>query len=348
MCQREILSSGSIHFSEVRSLKRTNWVAVLCGSIGMIILILDGKTAVSGITAGLDICMRTLIPSLFPFFVLSTLVTGNLIGKTSFFGSVLSGLCRMPQGTESLFLVGILGGYPLGAKNIADSYHSGQINQNDAVRMASFCNNAGPAFIFGILGPLFPDQSWVWALWVIQVISGVLTGCILSGSSGTSVKMNQRYSVTITTALSGGVRSMALVSGWVILFRMVLEFLNRWFLWLIPIQSQVLFTGFLELANGCLNLRQISGDSVRFLMSSVMLSMGGICVWMQTKSVFPELNMIHYLKGRAIHCINSLLLSIAAIPILLRMKNTIWICILIFLTIPILMAGFRKKEVAIP
>ena len=329
-------------------MKRTNMVAVLCGSIGMIILILDGKTAVCGITAGLEICMRTLIPSLFPFFVMSSLVTGNLIGKTSFFGSVLSGLCRMPEGTESLFLVGILGGYPLGAKNIADSYHKGQINQNDAVRMASFCNNAGPAFIFGIIGPLFPDQSWVWALWVIQIISGILTGYILSGSNSTSVKMSPHSSVTITTALSGGIRSMALVSGWVILFRMVLGFINRWFLWALPVQPQVLFTGFLELANGCVNLQQIGGESVRFLMASVMLSMGGICVWMQTKSVFPELNMSHYLKGRAIHCINSLLLSIAAIPVLVGMTNTMWIYILIILSIPILMAGFRKKEVAIP
>ena len=329
-------------------MKRTNMVAVLCGSIGMIILILDGKTAVCGITAGLEICMRTLIPSLFPFFVMSSLVTGNLIGKTSSSGRVLGDLCRMPEGTESLFLVGILGGYPLGAKNIADSYHSGQINQNDAERMASFCNNAGPAFIFGIIGPLFPDQSWVWALWVIQVISGILTGCILSGSNGTSVKMSPHSSVTITTALSGGIRSMALVSGWVILFRMVLEFLNRWFLWALPVQAQVLFTGFLELANGCMNLQQIGGESVRFLMASVMLSMGGICVWMQTKSVFPELNISHYLKGRAIHCINSLLLSIAAIPVLVGMTNTMWIYILIILSIPILMAGFRKKEVAIP
>ena len=291
--------------------------------------------------------MRTLIPSLFPFFVLSTLVTGNLIGKTSSFGRILTGLCKMPEGTESLFLVGILGGYPLGAKNIADVYKNGQLNRNDTARMASFCNNAGPAFVFGILGPLFPAQSWVWMLWAIQVISGILTGYILTGASSASVKLAQGSSVSVTTALSGAIRSMALVSGWVVIFRMILEFLNRWFLWLLPVQLRVLITGTLELANGCLNLQQINGEFLRFLMASAMLSMGGICVWMQTKSVFPELDMVRYLSGRAIHCMISLLLSIVAISILTGMANGILICFLIILIIPILMAGFRKKEVAI-
>ena len=130
-------------------MRRGNIPPLMIGSLGMILLIFDGKAAVSGVKDGLELCIQTLIPSLFPFFVLSSLVTGALSGVSVAPLRWLSRFCRMPDGADSLLLVGILGGYPVGAGNIAAEYHNGRLLLTDARRLSIFCNNAGPSFLFG-------------------------------------------------------------------------------------------------------------------------------------------------------------------------------------------------------
>ena len=47
---------------------------------GISILILDSRTALIGAQEGIVLCLQTVIPSLFPFFMLSNLLTGSLMG----------------------------------------------------------------------------------------------------------------------------------------------------------------------------------------------------------------------------------------------------------------------------
>ena len=68
---------------------------------------------------------------------------------------------------------------------------------------------------------------------------------------------------------------MGNVCGWVILFRILIAFLERWFLWLLPASVRVAVTGLLELSNGCCALAEIKDFKMRFLLCSGMLSFGG-------------------------------------------------------------------------
>ena len=49
-------------------LKRKHLQAFVAG-IGFLVLIFDSRLAVEGARAGLDLCIRTVIPSLFPFLI---------------------------------------------------------------------------------------------------------------------------------------------------------------------------------------------------------------------------------------------------------------------------------------
>lgn len=297
-------------------MKKRNWDTLVLGSVGMLVVILDGKTSVAGVRQGLELCLNTLIPSLFPFFILSSLVTSSLAGHSIGPLGTICRFCRMGAGSESLLAVGLLGGYPIGAANIAAELKYGHICREDAQRMAIFCNNAGPSFVFGVLGPLFPHSGWVWLLWIIQICSAVFTGFFLPGKDGAPVTSSTQQQTSLSSSLNRSIRSMAMVCGWVVLFRMILEFLQKWFLWLLPVPVQVIATGLLELSNGCLALTGIPSPALRFLIAGSMLSLGGICVWMQTRAVFPELNLRCYIKGRALHCLICILLSILVLPLL--------------------------------
>lgn len=297
-------------------LRKSNLWPLLFGSVGMLIVILDGKTAVSGVRDGVELCLNTLIPSLFPFFVLSSLVTAALAGHSLGALRSVCKFCRMSPGAESFLAVGILGGYPVGAATIAREVSKGTLSREEAQRMAVFCNNAGPSFLFGMLGPMFPDQKWVWLLWAIQICAAVLTGVMLPGGGSQRITPAAAQQVSLSDCLNRSIKSMALVCGWVILFRMMLEFLRRWILWLFPLPVQILLTGLLELSNGCMALSSVESSILRFLLAGFLLSMGGICVWMQTKAVFPQLRLSRFIVGRVLHCVICLLLSALMLPIL--------------------------------
>ncbi len=286
-------------------MKRNVWTGIL-GALGMLVLILDTKTALSGAQEGLQLCFGAVVPSLFPFCVLSILITGSLAGVRSRLLRPLERLLKLPEGTGSLYVIGLLGGYPTGAQGVALCQEKGQLTQAQAGRMLGFCSNAGPAFIFGICGGLFPKGWMVWLLWLIHIISSVAVGMLLPRVRGDAARVSED-SVSFPQAVQRAIRSMAGVCGWVVLFRMAIAFLDRWFLLLIPSGWRVFFLGLLELTNGCCLLKGISSVSLRFFLSSVFLAFGGLCVAMQTTSCTKQLGM--YLPGKLLQAVFSAALS---------------------------------------
>ena len=287
---------------------KTNRTATLCfAALSMILLILDGKTAFYSATQGLRMCIEAVIPSLFPFFFLSVIINDRLLGANSRLLSPLARACKIPEGSTSILLLGLIGGYPVGAATIHDAYKANILSKQQSARMLSFCSNAGPAFLFGMLAPIFPDSTALWVLWVIQISSALCVGMLMPGDRGTPIELSHAGTVTTAKAMHITLRNISLVCGWILIFRIILGFAQRWFLWLLPLDLQILLSGFVELSNGCLSLSLISSTGLRFLLSAVFLSFGGLCVCMQTASVIGKLPVRSYVYGKtlqtAITCI---------------------------------------------
>lgn len=283
--------------------------AGFAAALGMLMLILDSKTALQGAQNGIDLCMRTVIPSLFPFFLLSIVLTNAFLGSPLTWLRPLGKLCGIPEGAESILISAFLGGYPVGAQAIATAYRSGQLSKADAERMLAFCSNAGPAFLFGMVSSMFPEKGMAWLLWGIHVISAILVAAGMPGKSENRVRMEENAPVTLPSALHRAMIIMAAVCGWVILFRVVIAFLQRWLLWLLPMTAQVAVTGLLELSNGCCELWKIPDVHVRLLVCSGILSFGGLCVTMQTVSVTTGLSLKQYFVGKGMQTVLSFLLT---------------------------------------
>ncbi len=263
-------------------------------------MILDSKTALYGASEGMELCLRTVIPTMLPFFVLSLLLTGSLAGSNIPLLRPIGKLCSIPRGGEVLFLVGILGGYPTGAQGVAHAYESGQIDRNAARRLLGFCSNAGPAFLFGIVASRFSRIRYAWILWGIHILGALITGAVLPGRQAGSAAIRPAPVLTLQQALRKSVSILAEVCGWIVLCRVIVSFCERWFLWLFPKWAQLLFTGMIELANGCWALGTIPDEGVRFIMASAQLSLGGVCVLLQTKSVVKSLGLGLYFPGKLI------------------------------------------------
>ena len=286
--------------------RRHNGLQGLLAAAGMLVLIFDSASAAEGAAAGVELCIKTVIPSLFPFFVLSSV----LLSKAAFSppGFLLKAL-EIPESAASILIPAFLGGYPVGAKCVGDLYRRKQLRRADAERLLGFCSNAGPSFLFGMAAACFPERKTAWAIWMVHIASVLLTALAVPGRAETKPLSQPERQTDTDSVIASAAKAMGLVCCWVILFRMILTFLSRWVLWLLPPWARVLVTGSLELVNGCCRLTEIGDIRIRFILCCCMLSFGGICVLLQTASVTEGLRLRYYFRGKLLQALFSFLLS---------------------------------------
>lgn len=285
-------------------------------SVLMLLLIMDAKTALAAASEGIELCIRTVIPSLFSFFLLSGILTSCFLGRTVKGSRWLGKLCRIPDGAEYLLLIGLIGGYPVGAQCISSAHRSGAIDKQDAERLLAFCNNAGPAFIFGMTALVLPSTAAPWMIWMIQILCALITGMIMPANAGGGFKAQKPQQISPSQAMRSALTAMASVCGWVVFFRVVISILNRWLLWLIPTDISVVMIGFLELANGCMLLGSVENPVLRFMIAAVTTVFGGFCVYLQTVSVCGQLSSKPFLLGKLLQTILAIPMSAMAAGLL--------------------------------
>ena len=281
----------------------------LMAVIGFLVLIIDSRQALTGAVEGIELCMKTVIPSLFPFFVLSMMLTQSLDPHDTSIPASVAEFLKIPPAASSVLIPSVFGGYPVGAKCIGELYHEKQITKCDAERLLGFCSNAGPAFLFGMISGLFPERKIIWLLWFIHIFSAAMTAVTIPDEITKTENQHMNAKAPQNAIINSSAKAICLVCCWVILFRIIVSFCKKWFLWIFPIWIQVLFTGVLELTNGCCELLLIQNLRLRFIMCSCMLAFGGICVVCQTAAVTEGLSLKSYIKGKIIQTSFSFLLS---------------------------------------
>lgn len=288
--------------------------SILLLSMVFLMLILDTKTAFLGAKEGIEICINTVIPSLFPFLVITAILVNRLTGRSVSVLHRFGRFCGIPAGAEFILLIGFVGGYPIGAQCLRSAYDNRQISHYDARRMLGFCNNAGPAFIFGIGNCIFHSKSVPWIIWGIQILSALLVSFILPGKSKEFCNVGVACKLSVSHEVERSMKTMANICSWVIIFRIMIKILQRWILWYFPETAQIAIVGIAELANGCCELAGIQEETLKFLLCSMFMSFGGLCVMMQTVTVVGDLGIGHYALGKLLQTIICLMISVSVVP----------------------------------
>lgn len=281
-------------------------ILAITASVGILLIILDSKTAMEGAKAGIDLCIKTVIPALFPFLILTGLITGTLGGPISKIFRPIGIICNISEGTETILIMGLLGGYPVGAQAVYSGYSSGYLNKQEASRMLTFCNNPGPAFIFGMVGYIFGNMIVPGIMWCVIMITAIITAAIQPGSKQTKCTA---ISKNKSNLMASTIKAMAIICGWVIFFRIWISILDRWIFWMIPSEISVFITGLLELSNGVVSVAQLSNPVFQFCCTAAMLSFGGICVGMQTVAVAGPIITKQYLLSKFFQMVLTTFLS---------------------------------------
>ena len=256
-------------------------IAAGCG----LLLIFDSRCAAESALSALKLCFLTVSPGLFPLFVLSGMLLPNL--QKLPFPRGFSRFLGIPEGSEGIFLLGSLGGFPMGAKAVGQAVESGALSKSDGESMLGICNQCGPAFLFGVLPAIFDSPEIPLLCFLIQMESAVLLAHLRPGCRG-SVRIRTGEAPSLSAAVSGAVRSMATVCAWIVLSSVAAGFLNKYCFCFLPEPLPFFASAWLELAGGCLALGKLSDPGLRLIFCMGLICFGGVCVQLQIRALAAE------------------------------------------------------------
>ena len=163
--------------------RRRIYDTIICLALLSVVtaLVLYPEEAVQAGGDGVSLCLNTIIPSLFPFFVISSLVVE--LGIAARLGRLIEPLMtkvfNVNGACSAAFVLGFIGGYPVGAKTAISLYEKGQCSKSEAERLLSFCNNSGPAFILGVVGAgVFSNSFAGLLLYLAHSVASVIIGIL--------------------------------------------------------------------------------------------------------------------------------------------------------------------------
>ncbi len=209
----------------------------------------------------------------------------------------------MDLGLFTVFLISLIGGYPLGAKLINESY----ADKKTAGIMINYCVNAGPAFIVTAIGNgIFHSKEIGILLFTAHIIPSFILAFLYRKRLTTNSSAPQKHiSISDNFILSASSAASALISicTFVILFSIITAYFNK-FSFLKP------FTMLLEVTNSV-------SQSDNILLISALLGFSGISVWCQIYSISKKAkpNILSFALCRIFHALISVFLSFIGIKL---------------------------------
>lgn len=279
---------------------------------------------------GLALCYNVVIPSLFPFFILSSLLVE--LGLASGLGRALEKIMRPLFGVSgagaSALALGLVGGYPVGARTALELYETRQCSRAEAERLLCFCSNCGPAFLLGVVGTgVFQDPAAGLLLCAVHIVSALLVGVLFrllrpapEGCSAASAPAIRAASApaAFTGAIKGAFSATLNICAFVVCFTILIRLLTA--TGLLPRLAALLggalaplglgegwilrlLGGMLELTTGVTALAGAGQLAGRMVLASFLLGWGGLSVHCQTAALLEGsgLRMRGYLVGKLLH-----------------------------------------------
>lgn len=252
---------------------------------------------------GMYLWATSVVPSLLPFFIATEILSYtnivSILGR--FLNKFMRPIFNVPGEGSFALIMGIISGYPVGAKIVSNFKAQGICTDVECERLLAFTNNSGPLFIIGTVGvSLFSSSNIGLKLFLAHLLSCLLVGFLFrwwktskrtSSISTVSTSNTVNYlsfnnlGLVLSKSIQSAIQSVIIIGGFVVLFSVIISMLNSSnilslfcnllepFLKLLNIPivySQGIITGIIEVTNG-VKLVAISTNSVSIIIASFLL-----------------------------------------------------------------------------
>nr|WP_302596173.1 hypothetical protein [uncultured Cellulosilyticum sp.] len=358
---------------------------ILIGIVLIIItLLIAPSLCISAAAEGLLLWFNKVLPSLLPFIILINLLVGlNMLEPLSKrLSPITRRLWDLPGSIGFTFLMGLVAGYPMGAKIIKQLVAEKSISLSQGEKALCFCNNCGPLFIIGTVGTMLLENTAIgYFLLFIHILSATLLSLLLSGYKVTALPPQShltrsasdfQFAPAFTKAVENGMDTIVCVGGYIIFFSVLTKILTSSMVFeallnLPPLKllpnnmAQGILTGILELSNGvgALSKSYLSNPSMYPLaLLAFSINFGGFCVYFQTLYVLGDIpfSTKPYLLCKLLQATLSFLLTCTLYPLFsmytqgtnLQISFTWLITTLLFLpVIYIIIKNYTNKKTSL-
>ena len=302
-------------------------------------LLIFSKNNLPAVKSGLSLWANSVVPSLFPFFVATELLMHtNIVSQLGLIlNNYMKPLFNVRGEGSFAFIMGIISGYPVGAK-IATNFRKNNIcTKEECERLLSFTNNSGPLFIIGTVGILmFKNTAIGILLFITHILACISVGIIfrfwkknkqselynLKNSSKINTKKEVSFSnlgEVLAESITSSISTILLIGGFVVIFSSIISILqsggilNLISTCLSPIANSLnidttfissILTGILEITNGINSISNIACKkiSINIIITAFLLGFGGISVLLQVWSITSktDLSIKPYIYGKII------------------------------------------------
>ena len=271
----------------------------------------------SGISS-INIFKTKLFPSIFPFFVLASLLLelGIATKISNKLNPIFKRLFHVEGNSSFIILVSIISGFPSGSKYIVESYKNKTIDRSTANYLLTFTHFANPLFILGTCGLILNSLSLAYKILIIQIISNLILGIILRPKKIISSKkmnnyQNKSFLEALPKAINDAIKLLLFMLGSITFFMFFSKLLTT----SLSLNSffETIITGILDMTSGISLVPSIDTTNyIRGLLVLTFITFGCFSVHLQVLNNIKEedLEYKYFFFGRIIETSIALLLYI--------------------------------------
>ncbi len=243
---------------------------------------------------GLTLFAASVLPAIFPFMFLSTLLSKTgIVGDVSrVFGKVISRIFGGSEHGAYVLFSALISGYPVGAVTTSMLYEKSVISTTEAKRMVSFTSLASPIFLLGTLGGILGDTKSAVIVMISHYLASLINGLLWKGiynrkdtDATTTAKALAFDSAdnAIGEAVTSATLSMLVVGGYIVLMGLVVDTVALLpFVTSSPAWARGLLYGMIEMTRGCVTASEIDFTPLKVAIATLAVTFGGISVNLQS------------------------------------------------------------------
>lgn len=310
------------------NLKKNFLSLILC--LFIICLLIFSQSNISAAKSGLSLWANSVVPSLFPFFIAIELLNhtnvAHILGKL--LNKFMKPLFNVPGIGAYIFIMGLISGYPTGAKIVAQFREKGMITKAEGERLLTFTNNSGALFILGTVGiTLFGNTTIGILLLITHILACISVGIVFrfwkfndsEKISYTNINKSSKNvsSNILASSITNSINTILMIGGFIVLFSIIISILKTSKILLIlsniltPIMKIFnvdakfcipIISGIFELTNGISMVAGLPNKllSTNIIISAFLLGFGGISVVLQIYAIIADtdISIIPYILGK--------------------------------------------------
>ena len=269
----------------------------------------------SGISS-IEIFKTKLFPSIFPFFVLASLLLNLGLAEkiSSRLEFIIKRLFHLEGLSAFIIVISIISGFPSGSKYISKCYMNKQISKDVANYLLTFTHFGNPLFILGTCGIILNNISLAYKILIIQIIANIILGILLRpkeiiNNNYKKEIMEINFFDALIKAINEAIKLLLFMLGSITFF-MFFSKLITFFLNLNTFYTTII-TGILDLTSGISLVNSLSIS--KFLQGLIILSFitfGSFSVHLQVINNIKDQNLSYssFFKGRIIESALALIL----------------------------------------